>query len=255
MDSHSLQPQKLNAGQAFSETFNGIGSSYLIILLAGLLFGVIAFVLQLIPYIGPIIYVLVLPPLTAGFALLALDAVDNGYVEFGTLFYGFGRFASVFGAGCLMAIPYVVFYVVILTIVFAFGAFGQIPANGQVEPLFLVIMIGLICIFLVVSFFVAMYFFFTYYLIMDREMGAIEAVKTSFRAGNLNFGHGLLMVFFYWLFFFVGLILCYIGLLFTMPFAAYFGACCYRQVFPKEMTDSPYSNAPPTPDQYGSILR
>ena len=71
---------------------------------------------------------------------------------------------------------------------------------------------------------------FTVVALLDRNLSAVDAVKTSFDTSKANFGNAFLT----WLvgvaIVFVGALLCGVGLLVAVPVAALFLVCAWRQI-------------------------
>lgn len=73
-------------------------------------------------------------------------------------------------------------------------------------------------------------FVFTVVALLDRNLPALDAVKTSFETSKANFGNAFLT----WLvgiaIIFVGALLCGVGLLVAVPVAALFLVFCWRRI-------------------------
>jgi uncharacterized membrane protein len=91
---------------------------------------------------------------------------------------------------------------------------------------------------------------FSFPLIVDRNLGALEAVKTSAKAvwGNLGGVAGLIGVAIILSLF--GIITCGIGMYFIMPIMIAGYAVAYRKIFPAQANRN-YN--PPTSDFYQGI--
>jgi uncharacterized membrane protein len=89
-------------------------------------------------------------------------------------------------------------------------------------------------------------FTFAYPLIVDRKLQGFEAVKLSFKAAFANFWRLLGMVLLTSLLSILGLMACYVGMIFVMPIGYAAIAKAYEQVF--GLSDGmEVSNMPPPP--------
>ena len=75
-------------------------------------------------------------------------------------------------------------------------------------------------------------FFFTFPLIVDRELSGWEAVKLSFRAARGNLGGLVWLVLLTLLLDLAGEMMCLVGVIFVMPIHYAMVTIAYRQVFP-----------------------
>lgn len=163
--------------------------------------------------------------LTGGLMMFSLDAVRNPFREpkLGLLFSAFRSpvwyrllvFASLWGLFVLVAC-----LVAALPCYFLYRAFGMEVALA----------VGIL-ILLVPSFYLAVPLNFGYLLVMDRGLGAWEAMRMAvvtvhgqwFRAFVLMLAMGLVAM--------LGILLCCVGLLATMPFSYLVWVEGYRQIF------------------------
>ena len=178
-------------------------------------------------------------------------------IEFGTLFKGFDYFGQSVVAALLHYIPIVVI-VVFLYILMYVGMFATMFAASQAGEeaapvamlsfLFVVLIFYVIVMLLVIL--ISIGFMFAYPLIVDRGLPGIDAVKLSFRAGFANFWRllglsllgGLLSV--------VGLLLCYVGIIFVFPITLASLAVAYEQVFGLSQPGDLAPNLPPPPPTF-----
>ncbi|RDH78135.1 hypothetical protein DVS77_12360 [Mycolicibacterium moriokaense] len=71
---------------------------------------------------------------------------------------------------------------------------------------------------------------FTVVALLDRNLSAVDAVKTSFDVAKANFGNAFLTWLVGLVIVFVGALLCGVGLLVAVPVAALFLVCAWRQI-------------------------
>ncbi|WP_152667225.1 hypothetical protein [Cellulomonas sp. FA1] len=113
--------------------------------------------------------------------------------------FDFSHVAQVFVLGLLLAVANGV-----LTFIPFFGALAQIA----------------------ITYFV----FFGYHLIVDRNLGAIDAIRESVQLQTRNVGSSVLVVLVAIAIVVVGIIACFVGVLVAGPVAALFSAYAYRRV-------------------------
>jgi uncharacterized membrane protein len=187
-----------------------------------------------------------------GLNLAFLRKTAGERVEFGTLFKGFDYFADGFIAALLHYLPMMViiapFYIIMMV-----AQFGMMASSRHGEPNpaaalgFLSVFAICFPIMMILMILLQVGFAFAYPLIVAQGLSGADAVKVSFKAAFANFWRlfGLLLL--NGLLGFLGVICCYVGVLFILPitFAAMFIA--YSQVFgtvPQHR--SPYPPPPPS---------
>jgi uncharacterized membrane protein len=160
--------------------------------------------------------------------------------SFEMLFKGFEHFVQSLIACLVMIVP--VFLITIpLTLLLLAQMFVLMKegAPQSIDPAqflhgfvpFLVIMIGLV---MVVSLALGVLFMFAFPLIVDRGLSGIEALKTSARAALGNLGGLVGLVLLNLLLGLVGMMCCYVGAFFIMPFSFAAILIAYQQVFGPE---------------------
>jgi len=174
-------------------------------------------------------------------------------IEFGNLFKGFDYFGQSLIATLIHVVPiviivvpaYIAFYVgFILTML-------QQQQSGEPNPGLLFGFLGVFMIFwlvvVVAIILVSIGFTFVYPLIVDRGFSGIDAVKLSFRAAMANFWRLLGLTLLTALMGCVGVLLCFVGIVFVYPIAFAALAVAYEQVFG---LGDPISNLPPPPPSF-----
>jgi uncharacterized membrane protein len=136
------------------------------------------------------------------------------------------------GAIILSMLPFVA--------VFFWAALILVPRASQGHPnqpepstvvTFVCVIVAASLVMTVVTMVVSMLFSFTYPLIIDRKLGGVQAVQTSFKAVLANFWGLLGVLALNALLGMVGVILCYVGVFFVLPLIFAGLAIAYRQVF------------------------
>jgi uncharacterized membrane protein len=195
----------------------------------------------LIGSLGPM--AILLGPMMCGIYLCLFARLRGESVSFELLFKGFDHFAQSFIATLIQIIPasvllvpaYIIFFIMFMGRMKAMGARPRgAPADlSELYPLF--IMWGaMILVVILVSALAGAFFIFTYPLIVDRRLQALDAIKTSIRAAMANLGGVLGLLGLNMVLGIIGLMLCYVGAIALMPISFASWAVAYRQVFPAE---------------------
>lgn len=215
------------------QSFTLIGSSYWLML-------GITFVGMIIASAVP--FGILMGPMMCGIYLCYFELMRKKPFEFALLFKGFDHFIpSLIASLILTGISLVV--IVPFYIVFFVGFIAAAASGGQ--PAFPLAMMGVIYpVVIILMMILALFFMFAFPLIADRKLGAVDALKTSFRAACANFGGLLVLMILSGLIGMAGFCLCCIGMVFAMPvqFGAF--AIAYRKIF-ADNVDLP----PPVPGQ------
>lgn len=176
-------------------------------------------------------------PMMCGIYLSLFKLRRGQPVEFANLFKGFDYFGESLVATLLHMIPIVVI-VVPFYIIFYVGIFLVMPggARGN-EPdpaglfAFLAVMMLFGIFMMVLMIIISIIFTFAYPLIVERRLSGIEAVKLSARGALGNFWPLLGLLMLNGVIAFAGLLLCYVGVLLTIPVGFAAIAIAYEQVF------------------------
>lgn len=181
---------------------------------------------------------------------LALFATRKGQpIEFGILFKGFDFFGESVVATLIHMIPIVVIFVPSYILFYA-GLFVMMSQNqGEPNPSALLGFFGFFAIFwlvmIVVLIAVSVVFTFAYPLIVDRRLSGMNAVKLSVKAALANFWRLLGLLLLNGLINIVGVLFCYVGVLFVLPIGFAAISRAYEQVFGLSGDIQP--NLPPPP--------
>lgn len=193
-------------------------------------------------------------PMMCGLYLALFKQRRGEPIEFGTLFKGFDYFGNSVVAAVLHALP-VIAVIVPAYVLFYVGTFVSIAAMGD-EPG----PVGIIGVFLSFALFIVIVFSviivltigftFSYPLIVDRKMQGFDAVKLSFKAAMGNFWRLLALAILCGLLNSIGLMLCYVGVFFTLPIGYAAVAAGYEQVFGLANPEDLAANLPPPPPRF-----
>ena len=176
-----------------------------------------------------------------------IKKIDGKPVAFEDLFKGF----SYFGQSLLLVIVIIVPSLIMMGIVYApfIAAFAMGGKLSQDELMGLVagsLVVDLIVSLIVISFHTLLVFAFP--LLVDRNISAFEAMKTSAKAVWQNLGGVVGLILVGAGINFVGALACGIGVYFTIPIVFAGNVLAYRKVFPAAQN----FNQPPQPNAYPS---
>jgi uncharacterized membrane protein len=178
-------------------------------------------------------------------------------IEFGTLFKGFDYFGQSVVAALLHVIPimvvvvvcYIFLYVGMFATMFAASQAGEQAAPvAMLSFVFVILLFYVVVLLLVIV--ISVGFTFAYPLIVDRGIPGFDAVKLSFRAAYSNFWRLLGMSLLGGLLSVVGLLLCYVGIIFVFPITLAAVAAAYEQVFGLSQPGELAPNLPPPPPTF-----
>jgi uncharacterized membrane protein len=225
--------QGFNVGEAFSWAWNKFSKNAVPLIVATLVYGLIIIVLQ-------VIINLLQAAVSPGVSDYTSDGSGFSY-SFSTTSMGIGGILiSIVGwfvsliVGAAIQSGYISG---VLDIAngqqVSVGSFFRPRSIGQVIVAGLIVgVITTIGLFLCVipGLLASIMLIFTVVALLDRNLSAVDAVKTSFDVAKANFGNtfltwlvGLVVVF-------VGALLCGVGLLVAVPVAALFLVCAWRQI-------------------------
>jgi hypothetical protein len=241
---------KIDIGQWFSIGYQHWGS----VLGASIGFSILLFfvvVLCAIPFVGLLVSLFLLPPLAAGYAIVALAQLKGKRWAFGDFFSGFNWYGSILGVTVLVALIMLACY---LPYLIAYIAFLVVPlqGGGPPGPEALLILPALLLTICGVCFFQIRYMW-AIFLVVDRNFGPIQALRGSWKLTQGQFW----MTFVVWLLLQLinsaGLMACLVGMLFTVPLTMLVLGAGYLLIAgtqpPVSLDRSPAPAAPPRADR------
>ncbi len=189
-------------------------------------------------------------PIIAGVYYVLFRQMRGEPIDFGMFFKGFQWFLPTMLIGLLIMVPAIINQVFdmgiriaqLLTIynpnemsgsALALVTFGKLAIGG-------VMLFGSIIMFI--------FFTFAIPLVVDKNLGLMDALKTSASAGWANIGGLILLLILEGLVVIVGALACLVGLFAAIPIVWAANAVAYRMVFPD--TQNGMNMSPPSPDQY-----
>jgi len=203
--------------------------------------------------IGGAVPVILIGPMMCGLYLCLLAKMRGEQPQFELLFKGFDYFVPGLIAAAIQVVPALVLILPAYTIFLVF-ALSTLPghdpyAQSQSPPaIFFVVLVLFIIFAVAVALVLNVLFLLAYPLIVDRKLSGWDAIKTSARAAMKNFGGLLGLVLLNAGLAILGVIACYVGIIFVLPIAFASYAAAYRQIFP----DIPQTLEPAPPPPPGS---
>jgi uncharacterized membrane protein len=189
-------------------------------------------------------------PMMCGIEICMLRRMRGLPVTFDKLFRGFDYFVPSLVAH-LVSLGLMLPLIILFYIGFGASFLIFIPAaqnDGPPDPIFIWAFVGaqavLTVVFMTAIMIVATLFLFAYPLIVDRELPAMQAIRTSARAVWANFGGMMGLILLFTLMSLAGVLACYVGAILVMPIGYAAIAVAYRQVFPAEASESPEEELP-----------
>lgn len=202
--------------------------------------------------VGGAVPIVLVGPMMCGLYMCLFAKMRGEPVEFGQLFKGFDYFVPALVAAAIQTVP-VIIIVVVADIFFLAFTYSVVPnSRGEAPPaVFWVVLVLFMLFTAIVSIVIHILFLFSYPLVVDRRLSGLEAIKTSYRAALKNLGGILGLILLMFGLAILGVLACYVGLLFFLPvsFAAY--AVAYRRVFPDIGTPT-LASPPPPPESWAA---
>ncbi len=189
-------------------------------------------------------------PIMCGVYYVYLKAIRGGIPEFGEMFKGFETFLPAMVIGLIQMLPSVVIQITSNTTDFArIYTQGQSGNSDAVAAGLSGIVLVLGIIGFIVSIFLWITFFFSYQLIIDKNLGIGDAIKYSAKAAWSNVGGLILLGILQILISIGGVLMFCIGIFFVLPIIHASSAFAYRQVFP-DVGGQQFQDVPPPPTEY-----
>jgi len=199
-----------------------------------------------------------LPPMICGLYLCVFAMMHRQPFNTSTLFKGFEFFGQSFLASLVVTIP-----IFVLSFIMQIGLGGlgavvdtlKVNKNPRPEDIFPILfgffgfILGMYLLIVVVALILGTLTAFVYPLIVDRKLGAIDAIKLSFRAVMGNFFGVVGLMLLGQLIIIAGVMFFYIGALLVAPIVFAAWAIAYRRVFPLQVSQ-PNAQIGAPPQQY-----
>jgi uncharacterized membrane protein len=184
------------------------------------IFMLIYFVINLIPFIGSLINIAVSPALAVGFAIAVHKQEKLGSDDFGNFFKGFDYLAQLLVANIIITLIYVV---LVIPLIFMVG-FSVITAlaSGDAETIMesseqiASMGLGFLVVFLLFVY-VSLSLRWTFFLIVFHKYDAVEAIKTSWKLVNKSWLMHFVFMLLFFIAMFAGVLALIIGVIFVFP--------------------------------------
>ncbi len=201
-----------------------------------LVFMIIEGIGSTIPVINVLYAILFMFPLNAGMALISVKIGDSGSgrsvdVGLGDLFSGFRKFGTTLGAGWIqMLVIGMLAGAELLAGAVLAAVFGAVLGEdvGQIVTAIMVIILAAGVVY------VAIRLMFTFYLVLDQHLGAVDSMKRSWAITNGNVFSLCLLMLFSLVVVLGGLILFIVGILPATVFVLGMFGATYRRLVGSE---------------------
>lgn len=255
MNNTDFYPSAINAGDCVSNAWNLVKQNY------GMYLG-IALIAMILSGCIPCVSLFLVGPILGGVYYVILREMSGEQVEFGMMFKGFEKFVPLMVIGLVQAIPEIIGQILRLGV--QFGQFGLSGGKDRDFQFFqssnpeFAIASGLLIVIAIIAFVLIIFgvawrvlLFFAVPLAMERDLGAVDAMKLSAKAATSNIGGLIVLFIFEFLIALLGVIALCIGIFFVIPIIYAANAFAYRQVFP--LIRQNFNMSPPPPTAYGDF--
>ncbi len=210
----------------------------------------------------PIANIFLIGPVLVGVYFVFFREMRGEPVEFGMMFKGFEKFVPAMVVGLIQSIPGIIFQILQITLdlgrIFAENSgvlrsesfFASDDAGVAVAGGFMVLLLFLGVFGIIFGIAWHITFVFALPILADNDIGPIEAITLSAKAGWSNVGGLIILAILQFFVAVLGVLAICIGVFFVLPIIYAASAFAYRQVFP-DLSPAVYRNTPPPPDVYG----
>lgn len=207
-----------------------IGAYLVVGLVFGVLWAIMAVIGMVIPLVGNVVSIFITGPLVGGVVWFTLRLIRGETPTVGDMFSGFSRQTGQLILGSV--VQGLITFACLLPVMVVAGVLG-FSANarrgqGNPEMFTVALIIGMVVAGLI-AFAAILYlttvWIFSYFLMMDKRMKFWDAMQLSRRKVSQRFWMTLLFIFVGGMISGAGVILCFVGLLVTMPL--YWGMLAY----------------------------
>ncbi|HQZ82219.1 MAG TPA: hypothetical protein PLR83_03280 [Pyrinomonadaceae bacterium] len=255
MDNIQFQRSAIDASSAFSSAWEQVKSNY------GTYLGVSLVAMIMLGCLSCISWFL-MGPVMGGIFYLATKGQRGEPVEFGMMFEGFKKFVPLMVIGLIQAVPGIV--VTVVQTGLNFGRLGVMLSNpeamrqaqrtGELDGVGAAFSVAFLMLYIGFMVFSLVWWAVTYFaipLVMEYDLGPVDAIKLSGRAAFANIGGLIAVILFGLLATIIGLLLLCVGVfLVSMPIILVANVIVFWQVFPRQDRGNQYFTPPP-PGTYG----
>lgn len=214
----------------------------------------------------PCVNVFLMGPFMVGIYIAVNTKMRGGVVSFDMLFKGFEKFVPAMVIGLIESVPTIISYILRFTIDLASlglqkSGRGRSPdfdffAPNDIAPALAGGLIVLIVVVVIASIIFGFAWKITFMLalplVSEHNLGIMETLKLSARAGWSNPGGIILLAILQGLMMILGVLALCVGWLFLIPIMVASNFIAYRMVFPEFQAPTSQYNEPPRPDYYRS---
>jgi uncharacterized membrane protein len=251
MNHIQFQRSAINPSECISQGWELVKRNY------GLFFGISLVAMLLVACI-PCVNIFIAGPVTCGVYYCFLKEMRGEPTNFGEMFKGFDVFVPAMVVGIIAMIPEIIGQGVRLTTNLAdlgirSGSRGDFYQTSEQQTilaggvLIFAIVAGIVLFLASIALRISLYFALP--LIMEHNLGVVDAIKLSASAAWSNVGGIILLGILEVLVALLGVLMLCIGIFFVMPILYAANAFAYRQVFPRQGQN--FQTAPPPPNVYG----
>lgn len=247
MTNLQYQPGSIDAGACVSNAWNLIKPNY------WLYFGIVALmvlaglIVCCIPFLPILLQVFVVTPIAVGIFGVLFREMRQEPVDFGMFFNGFNKFVPAMVIGAIHSVPSIIGFIlnisfrvasIIPRIIDQSGRRGRsnFVSDSDAAPVIaggvLIVFAIVFIIFMIFSIAWGITFFFAIPILADNDIGALDAIKLSAKAGWSNIGGIVLLIIIEIGIGLIGALALCVGILFVIPLIYAANAFAYRQVFP-----------------------
>lgn len=194
-------------------------------------YGIILSIINLIPFLGFIINIIISPALTLGWAIMSNKLSNDQGNDFGFFFKGFDKLSELIVAAIIQfVITLVIALPMILILIFTVGASALLSATMGMDANFGIGGILGLFVFGLILAYVTLCMRWTYQLIYFHDYKAMDAITTSFKLVNKRPLQHLGLVVLYFLTGVGGMLALIVGLIIAVPFIYCTDYCAFEDV-------------------------
>lgn len=202
-----------NIGKYFNEAITIFGSHWQQFALYTFVSGLILF-LSFFTLIGPLILTF---PIQMGYGYVTEKIEKGENYEFNDFFYGFKYWAEFLGYSLLIILISICLMIPFL--IFFFGFIATSESSPEISVIFMMSSILLYFVYFILIFIFSVISFLPPYLIFYGKLSASESLRTSWQICKKNFWYILLYTILFSILSQIGLYLCIIGIVASLPFS------------------------------------
>jgi hypothetical protein len=252
MNDIQYQSGAINPGDCVGGAWNLVTRNFWFYIGMGL---VTMLLIGCVPFVGSLLF----GPVVGGFYYVVLRDMRDEPIDFGMMFKGFEKFLPLMLGGLIQSAPSLIATILQYTVDLArLGAGASRGGDfdfyqSSSDTVFAGISAGILIVVIVLSLIGIVWSIllsFTVPLILEHDLGVVDALLTSAKAALSNAGGMIVLIILEALIAILGVIALCVGIFVAMPVIYAANVFAYRMVFPN--FDRPNVNmTPPPPTEYG----